>query len=80
MEGLILMIYPQAKDSLIDMIRVACYVHQVDKAVALADHCMDKGYETTINLMAVSKVNETDLDEALSDIAKSRVPIFYRCR
>jgi len=68
---------PLAKDSLIDMIRVACYAHQVDKAIALAEHCMDKGYETTINLMAVSKVNETDLDEALSDIAKSRVPIFY---
>lgn len=68
---------PLAKDSLLDMIRVACYVHQVDKAIALAEHCMDKGYEVTINLMAVSKVNETELDEALSDIAKSRVPIFY---
>lgn len=68
---------PLASESLLDMIRVACYVHQVDKAVALAEHCMDKGYEVTINLMAVSKVNETDLDEAISDIAKSRVPIFY---
>jgi 4-hydroxy 2-oxovalerate aldolase len=68
---------PLAKDSLLDMIRVACYVHQVDKAMALAEHCMDKGYEVTINLMAVSKVNETELDEALGDIARSRVPIFY---
>ena len=68
---------PLASESLLDMIRVACYVHQVDKAVELAEHCMDKGYEVTINLMAVSKVNETDLDEAISDIAKSRVPIFY---
>ena len=68
---------PLASESLLDMIRVACYAHQVDKAVELAEHCMDKGYEVTINLMAVSKVNETDLDEAISDIAKSRVPIFY---
>ncbi len=68
---------PPAKDSLIDMLRVACYVHQIDKGIALAEHCIDKGYETTINLMAVSKVNEMDLDEALQDIAKSRVPIFY---
>ncbi len=68
---------PQASDSLIDMMRVACYVHQVDKAVWLAEHCMDKGYEVTINLMAVSKVNEHDLDEALADLAKSRVPIIY---
>jgi len=49
----------------------------MDKAIALAEHCMDKGYETTINLMAVSKVNEHDLDEALNDVAKSKVPVFY---
>jgi 4-hydroxy 2-oxovalerate aldolase len=68
---------PPASESVLDMIRVACYVHQVDKAIHMAEHCMEKGYETTINLMAVSKVNEKDLDEALADIAKSKVPIFY---
>ncbi|MEN8156931.1 MAG: aldolase catalytic domain-containing protein [Bacteroidota bacterium] len=66
-----------AKDSVIDMIRVACYAHQVDKAVALAEYCIDKGYETCINLMAVSKVNEMDLDEALEDISKCKVPTVY---
>jgi 4-hydroxy 2-oxovalerate aldolase len=69
-------ILPKSK-SVIDMIRVAAYVHQMDKAISMAEHCMDKGYEATINLMAVSKVNERDLDEALSDVAKSKVPIFY---
>lgn len=68
---------PPAKDSVIDMLRVACYVHQIDKGIALAEHCIDKGYEVCINLMAVSKVNEMNLDEALQDVAKSRVPIFY---
>jgi 4-hydroxy 2-oxovalerate aldolase len=68
---------PQKSDSLLDMIRVACYVHQIDKAIVLAEHCMDKGYEVTINLMAVSKVNETELDEALKDLSGSRVPIIY---
>jgi 4-hydroxy 2-oxovalerate aldolase len=64
-------------ESVLDMIRVACYAHQVDKAIYLAEHCMDKGYEVTINLMAVSKVMEHDLDIALDDIAKSRVPVLY---
>jgi 4-hydroxy 2-oxovalerate aldolase len=67
---------PQTESSL-DMVRVACYVHQVDKAIALAEHCLDKGYEATINLMAVSTVNQRDLEEALDDLAKSRVPIIY---
>ncbi len=68
---------PQKADSSLDMIRVACYVHQVDAAIDLAHHCIDKGYETTINLMAVSTVGLRDLEEALSDLAQSRVPIIY---
>jgi 4-hydroxy 2-oxovalerate aldolase len=68
---------PPASESLLDMIRVAAYVNQMDKAIWLAEHCMDKGYETTINLMAVSNVMERDIDEALNDVAKSKVPIFY---
>lgn len=68
---------PPASDSLLDMIRVAAYVHQMDKAIWLAEHCMDKGYEVTINLMAVSNVMERDLEEALVDVGKSKVPIFY---
>lgn len=66
-----------ANESLIDMIRVACYDHQIDKAIELAEHCMDKGYEATINLMAVSKVTEQSLNQVLADVAKSRVPVFY---
>ncbi|MBN1951227.1 MAG: aldolase catalytic domain-containing protein [Bacteroidales bacterium] len=66
-----------AEDSMLDMIRVAAYVHQIDKAIWLAEHCQDKGYEVTINLMAVSNVMERDLEEALEDVGKSKVPIFY---
>jgi len=68
---------PPKDESVITLIRVACYVHQIDKAIALAEHCLDKGYETTINLMAVSRAMERDLDEALDDVAQSRVPVFY---
>jgi 4-hydroxy 2-oxovalerate aldolase len=67
---------PKAESSL-DMVRVACYVHQIDSAIALAHHCLDKGYEATINLMAVSTVGLRDLNEALDDLSKSRVPIIY---
>jgi 4-hydroxy 2-oxovalerate aldolase len=68
---------PPKDESSLDMIRVACYVHQMDKALDLAHHCMDKGYEATINLMAVSTVGLRDLNEALEDLNKSRVPIVY---
>ena len=67
----------QVDESVFDMIRVACYVKDVDKAIVLSDMIMDKGYETTINIMAVSTNLEKDIDEALEELSKSRVPIVY---
>lgn len=68
---------PVSDESSLDMIRIACYVHQIDTAIALAHHCQDKGYETTINLMAVSTVGLRELNECLEDLNKSNVPIIY---
>jgi 4-hydroxy 2-oxovalerate aldolase len=68
---------PLRSESSLDLIRVACYVHQIDAAIDLAHHCMDKGYEATINLMAVSTVGMRDLEEALDDLSKCRVPVIY---
>jgi len=59
------------------MIRVACYIHQVDKGIELANMIMDKGYEVTINLMAVSTNLEKDIDEALVQISKTKIPYVY---
>jgi 4-hydroxy 2-oxovalerate aldolase len=65
------------KDSPFTMIRVACYIKDVDKAIALCDMIQDKGYETTVNIMAVSTNLEREIDEALADLARSRVPVVY---
>ena len=64
-------------ESVVDLFRVACYDYQIDKAIELAHHVMDKGYEATINLMAVSKVSNRALEQVLEDVAKSRVGTFY---
>ncbi len=68
---------PQKTQSPLDIIRVACYAKDCDKAIDLAHHCIDKGYDACVQLMAVSKVIERDLDEALEDLAKSRVSTVY---
>jgi len=54
-----------AEDSVADMIRVATYVKDADKAIALCNDATAKGYETTINIMAISKEGGPFLDEAL---------------
>ncbi|GAA3410922.1 aldolase catalytic domain-containing protein [Paenibacillus hodogayensis] len=64
-------------ESMLDMIRVACYVKDVDKALDLVSKFHDYGYETTINIMALSNVMEHDLIEAFQQIAKSPVDVVY---
>ena len=41
-------------ESVIDMIRIATYTHQMPGALEMINYCHDMGYETTINIMAVS--------------------------
>lgn len=64
-------------DSVLDMIRVASYIHQIPTALDMIKDAHDKGYETTINLMAVSTVNEREINEALALLASSEVDIIY---
>jgi 4-hydroxy 2-oxovalerate aldolase len=63
--------------SVLDMIRVAAYIHQIPLALDMIKDANDKGYETTINLMAVSVISERELEEALELLAKSEVGTFY---
>jgi len=63
--------------SVIDCVRVAAYINQIPTAVDMVKDAHDKGYETTLNLMAVSLVQEKDLMEALEVLAKSPVGTIY---
>ncbi|MCP4003651.1 MAG: nucleoid-structuring protein H-NS [bacterium] len=60
-----------AKDSVLDVIRVATYVHQLPIAVEMIKDAHDKGYEVTCNLMAVSVVQESEIDQALEVLAET---------
>ena len=62
---------PPARDSVVSVIRVATYVHQIPTAVDMIQDAHEKGYETTCNLMAVSTVQEAALDQALEVLAQT---------
>ena len=65
-------------ESHIDMYRVASYVKDIDKAIDLVNKLNGKGYETTINIMAVSHARERELDEALEQVEKeSAADVIY---
>ena len=64
-------------ESPFDMIRVATYVKDMDKAIELVHRTHDSGYETTVNIMAISREIEPDLVEALDQLAECPVDVVY---
>ncbi|MBN1863699.1 MAG: aldolase catalytic domain-containing protein [Victivallales bacterium] len=54
-----------ADESPLCFVRVATYLKDIEKAVALANLISEKGYEAFINIMAISTVNDFDLAKGL---------------
>ena len=65
------------KDSVIDMVRVATYVHQMPAAIEIIEDAKAKGYEVTCNIMAISNAKEADIDQALEMVGQSSVDGIY---
>ena len=69
-------ILPRDK-SVVDLVRVACYIHQIPLAIDMIEDAKAKGYEVTCNLMALSKISTDDLMLGLDLISKSNVDGVY---
>ena len=69
-------ILPKEK-SPIDLIRVATYIHQIPLAIDMIKDAKDKGYETSVNIMATSTLREAELDEGLELLAETDVETIY---
>lgn len=61
----------------LSMIRVACYIHQIPLAVDMAKNAQDKGYDTCVNLMAASTVQESELGAGLDLLCQSGAKAVY---
>jgi 4-hydroxy 2-oxovalerate aldolase len=64
-------------ESVIDIVRVATYIHQIPCALDMIKDAHDKGYRVTVNLMAVSAIQERELGEALEILAGTDVCAIY---
>lgn len=64
-------------ESVIDMVRVACYIHQIPAAIEMIEHFHALGYETTCNIMAISQANSEQLKQALNMLTASNVDVIY---
>lgn len=64
-------------ESVIDMVRVACYIHQIPAAIEMIEHFNSLGYETTCNIMAISQATTDQIDGALEMLGESCVDVIY---
>ena len=64
-------------ESVIDMVRVACYIHQIPSAIEMIEWFHSLGYETTCNIMAVSQASTEQITQALQMLAGTNVDVIY---
>ena len=64
-------------ESVIDMVRVACYINQMPAAIEMIEHFHALGYETACNIMAATQANTGQLGEALEMLGQSSVDVIY---
>ena len=64
-------------DSVIDLVRVATYINTIPAAIDMAEYCKKKGYETSINIMAISTSSDKDIKHALELIGQSGTDMIY---
>ena len=65
------------EESPVDMIRIATYINQMPEAIEMVNYAHERGYETSCNIMAVSRVQERDLLIACRMLAESPVDVVY---
>ena len=67
----------QKSESPVDLVRVATYIHTIPQAIDMIEDATKKGYETTVNIMAISQAQENDVKVALDMLGQSPVGCFY---
>lgn len=64
-------------ESVIDMVRVATYINTIPAAIEIVEYCHELGYETTVNIMAISNASDVDIDGALELLCQSNTDGIY---
>ena len=64
-------------ESVIDMVRVATYINTIPAAIEIVEYCHELGYETTVNIMAISNASDVDIDGALELLCQSHADGIY---
>ena len=71
---------PNAKDTILGMLRVATCCDQVDAAIELANAAVDKGLEAAVMLLEISVERMSSIEACLDKLAKNcKAQVYYIC-
>lgn len=65
------------KDSPVDIFRVATYIETIPEAVEMINYISSLGYETTCNIMAISRCTDEQVAQALHALAQTPALAVY---
>ena len=65
------------RNSPIDLFRIATYIETIPEAINMINYISSLGYETTCNIMAISKCTDEQIANALYELAKTPVSAVY---
>jgi 4-hydroxy 2-oxovalerate aldolase len=64
-------------ESVFDMMRIATYSSDIPAALDMIEYCHNLGYETTVNIMAVSDNSTNEIKKYLHELFQSSVDVIY---
>lgn len=77
-EDALAQLFPQlAKESPVDLVRVACHVHEFEKALPAVYWLKKRGYQVGFNLMQVGDRSETEIKCLAATAAKYPIDVLY---
>lgn len=65
------------EEGCIDLIRIATYKEDLNKAIEFAESVLEKGYEVFLNLMAITYYTNEEIIEASRVLADSKIDTIY---
>jgi 4-hydroxy 2-oxovalerate aldolase len=66
-----------ALESPIDLVRIACHIHEFEKVLPVVNYLKDKNYKVGLNLMQISDRKEKEIKKLVSTAKKYPIDLLY---
>lgn len=65
--------FKDKEESIVDLVRLAFYPGHITEAIELGEQVMDKGYDVSLNLMAITRYSKQEVEDLISLLYSSKI-------